>query len=145
MMIAMCAGTRSAGIMSLCLGSDAASGGVMVPDWGPDTIDARSRSVMSDLENLLLLGLANLVCLVDILLGKDFELLVGTTLVVLGDLLLRHQALSRLEGIPADVSNRNLALLNVGMHLLDHLLASFFGQRRNGNADQLAVVVRGKA
>lgn len=59
--------------------------------------------------------------------------------------LLLFQLLELIVGVAAHVAHGDLGVFAVLAGDLDQLLAAFFGQRRNGDADNLAVIDRSEA
>src|SRR5262249_34699320 len=78
--------------------------------------------------------------LAHVAVGHLLDLVMRPAIVVFGDGLVLQQLLDGLVAVPADVAHRHAMILGYSMKLLDQLLAALFGQRRNRDADDLAVV-----
>ena len=64
-------------------------------------------------------------------------------LVVFADLLVLEQFLENLVGVAADVADSRAMVFQDFVQVLHHILAALFGERRDGHANQLAVVHAG--
>src|SRR5215212_2419283 len=100
-----------------------------------------AASVMcSDLEKLGFLVLEQVVDRVRVELGHRVETLLRTGDVVLARLAVLLELLQPLLGVPAQVADRDAAVLGLGARDLDVLLAPLLGQLREHAAQNLAVV-----
>src|SRR3954469_598248 len=99
----------------------------------------------SDLEQLGLLVLEQVVDGVRVLLGRGVETLLGTRHVVLPDLVVLLHLLQLLLRVTPEVADGDAALLGLVARDLDVLLAPLLGQLREDATDQLAVVGGGHA
>src|SRR5262245_18693236 len=99
------------------------------------------RSLL-DLENFFLFTLRGLVQLPHVPVGHLLDLVMRATVLVFRDDLVLEELFDRLVPIAPDVADGHAMILGYGVELLDQILAALFGQRRNRNADELAVVRR---
>src|SRR5688572_21798971 len=97
-------------------------------------------SVSSDLKELGLFVLEQLVDDVDVLLGEAVETLLGAGGVVLADLGVLLGLVDRLLGRAAHAAHGDAALFGLGAGQLDELLAALLGELGKGDAQDLAVV-----
>src|SRR4051794_782946 len=103
------------------------------------------RAPGSHLQDLRLFALEVRVELGDALVGDLLKLGLRAALLVLADLALLAHLAQVVHDVAADVADLHAALLGDVMEDLDHLLAPLLGQRRDGQADELAVVGRVQA
>src|SRR5215813_8269866 len=108
------------------------------------TIRLMAETELSDLHHLFLLLRDDLVDLRDSGVGLLLDPVAGALVLVLGDLLVLEQGLELLVRVATLVANGDLVLLALGLHLLGDLLAPLLGERRDGQADYLAIVHRGE-
>src|SRR5690606_3148785 len=78
---------------------------------GHRTASCFPRSRPSYRHQFLFLRLDHLVDILDALVGELLDLVGGAAVVVLGDLLLLEQVLDLLQGVAADVADRDLGVL----------------------------------
>src|SRR5690606_35679745 len=114
---------------------DAAGGGVG---------GAVMQAAGSDRHQLLFLRLDHLVHVLDRLVGHLLDLGLAARGLVLRHLLLLQQFLDLLVGVAADVADRDLGVLALGVHDLAQLAAALLGQRGQVEADHDAGGVRGE-
>src|SRR6478752_5146419 len=96
----------------------------------------------SDVEELGLLVLEQVVDQVDVPLGDRLELLLGARALVLADVAVLDELLEGGLGVAADVAHRDLGVLGLGVRHLDVLAATLLGQHRHHATDERAVVAR---
>src|SRR4051794_14162969 len=101
-----------------------------------------ARSRRSNLQDLRFLALEVRVQLGDALVGDLLQLGLGAALLVLADLALLAQLAQVVHDVAADVADLDPALLRDVVRDLDELLAALLGQRRDRQADEVAVVRR---
>src|SRR6266511_3409607 len=105
----------------------------------------RGTSTSLDAEDLLLLGLADLVDLEDVPVGQLLELLLEALELVGGDpavlLLLAHLVV----GVAPQGADLDTALFHLLVQHPDEVAAALFGQRRDRQPDDRPVVARGEA
>ena len=75
--------------------------------------------------------LDQLVNLVHIACGRLVELLLGARHLVLARLAVLLDALELVDGLTADVADRDLGVLTLALRLLDEFLAAILGQLRD--------------
>src|SRR5690242_2502757 len=92
------------------------------------TIRLMAGTESSDLHHLFLLLGDDPVHLGDAGVGLLLDPLARALVLVLGDLLVLQQALQLLVGVPALVTDGDLVLLALGLHLLRDLLAPLLGE-----------------
>ena len=98
-----------------------------------------------DREDLLLLGLQEVVDLLDFLVRQLLRFLQAAALVVLGDGLVLVELLDPIVALVAVAADLDARLLGHRMRLLRQVLAPILGQRRDRNPDDLAVGLRVQA
>src|SRR6476661_6012946 len=108
-------------------------GEVMAAEW-------IERLGSSDLEQLGLLALQQVVDGLDVLLRHDVELLLGAGALVLAHLAVLDQAVELVLGPAADVADGDLGVLALVAGQLDVVPAPLLGQLREHAADDVAVV-----
>ena len=81
----------------------------------------------------------------DVLVGDLLHFVEAAPLVVFGDLVVLEQLLQPVVGVAADLADAVAAFFGVLVHELRELLAALLGQRRDRDADDLAVVGRDSA
>src|SRR5581483_7803 len=95
-----------------------------------------------DLQQLVLFVLERLVDLAFVGVGELVQLLFGAGDLVLGRLTIFHQSVELVSRAPAQVADRDLALLSEVPDPLDQFLAPLLGQLREHQADHDPVVGR---
>src|SRR5690606_23418611 len=124
---------------------------MMTPRWrGPGARAGEDTAVLrmadrSDRHQFLFLGLDHVIDILDRLVGDLLDVVLGTTHVVLGDLLFLQQVLDLLVGVAADVAHGDLGVLALAGDDLGQLAAALLGQRGEVQADGGAGGVRGQA
>src|SRR5215468_8290325 len=103
------------------------------------TIRLMAETEPSDLHHLFLFLGDDLVDLRDAGVGLLLDPVAGALVLVL------EQGLELLVRVATLVANGDLVLLALGLHLLGDLLAPLLGERRDGQADDLAVIHRSEA
>src|SRR5438094_680382 len=113
---------------------------MMTATWRGTTplprISASRSSAMLDLHDLRFLRLDRLVHQLEALVVQLLDVLFGVLLLVLGDVLGLLGATDRLG---ARVPHRHASFLGELVHHLHQLATPLFGERRQRNADQVAV------
>src|SRR5690242_105293 len=99
----------------------------------------RRSSDISDLEDLRLLRLQGLVDRLQMIVVQLLRVLLAVFLLVLGHVL---GLLDLVDRVGPRVPHRHPPLFGVLVHHLHQLLAALFGERRQGDADDVAVVGR---
>src|SRR4051794_9816677 len=94
----------------------------------------------SDLEELALLVLDQVVDLVHVAVGGALELLLGPRDLVLARLAVADDAVQLVHGLTADAADRDPRVLALAAGHLDHLPAALLGELRDDHPDDLAVV-----
>src|SRR5262245_22907985 len=84
--------------------------------------------------------LLQLVDLLDVAVGEPLDLVEPLALVVFGDLVVLEQFLEAIVRVATDAPDGVASLFRELVHVTRQLLAAFFGQRRDRNAHDLAVV-----
>src|SRR4051812_5261617 len=115
------------------------------PSFGLSSFGNSSSSIenpLSDLEQLVLFVLERGVDLGFVGVGELVELLLGARQLVFSGVAVLHQRVELVTRSPAQVADRDLAFFALVPDALDELLAALFGQLREHQADQLAVVRR---
>src|SRR6266853_764378 len=102
----------------------------------------RRSSDISDLEDLRLLRLQDLVDRLEVIVVQLLRVLLAVLLLVFGHVL---GLLDLADGVSARVPHGHAPFLGVFVDHLHQLLAALFGERRQGDADDIAVVGRGEA
>src|SRR5579872_1275379 len=97
---------------------------------------------LADLDDFFFFGLRGLIQLIHIGRRHLLDLFERSALVVFGDGLILEQLLHRLVAIAPNIPYGDAVIFRYPVQLLDELLAPVFGQRRNGDADQLTVIGR---
>src|SRR5690606_8887497 len=100
-----------------------------------DPAMAAATARPSDRHQLLLLGPDHLVDGLDRRVGDLLHLFLAAAHVVLGDFLLLQQLAELVVGIAADVADRDLGVLALGVHDLGELLSALLGQGGQVDAD----------
>src|SRR3954471_2930290 len=129
---------RRSGGGTACIGTGS-SGEPPSASWSVDIV-SRADGRPSDLEELGLLVLEQLVDVAHVLLGDLLELLLGTVRVVLADLPVLGQPVQLVLRVPAHVADRDPRVLCLLVRHLDELLAALLGELREDDADDDAVV-----
>ena len=93
------------------------------------------------LHELLFLGAADLVDLLDVFVGQFLQVLFGLYLVVLGDLRVLLELLDIVHGVAADIADGHLGVLAVLAHLLGQFLTAFLRELGEDQSDDSAVVL----
>ncbi len=88
------------------------------------------------------LFLLQLVDLLDVAVGDLLHLVEAFLLVVLGDLVVLQELLQPVVRVAADLADAVAAFFGQLVDVPGQLLAALFGERRDRNADDLAVVRR---
>ena len=102
----------------------------------------RDTTQASDLHDLFLLGGGQLVDLLDELIGRLLDLLLALIEIVLSQLAALLHLLELFDGITADVSDLDLAVLSDMSDILRDLFTLIFRQRREDQTENLTVVLR---
>src|SRR3954447_18287511 len=126
-----------------CIGTGS-SGEPPSASWSVDIVSRVSRADgrPSDLEELGLLVLEQLVDVTHVFLGDLLELLLRAVRVVLADLAVLGQPVQLVLRVPANVADRDPGVLRLLVRHLDELLAAFLGELREDDPDDGAVVRR---
>ena len=113
----------------------------MIPTDSGTTAGSSCFFFKSDLKYLFFLDFEDLGDLVGIAIGQFLDILFADLIVVLGNLTRLLLLLEILDRVAADIPDGNLRLFGVLAEVLDDLLAAFLGQRRDNEANGLAVVL----
>src|SRR4051794_19917455 len=100
---------------------------------------------MSDLHDLGLFALQEVVDLCDVVVGELLHALLGGALLVVADVAVLDQVPEVLDRVTTNVSHRDATLLRHLPGDLHVFLAALLGQLRNGQADHLAVARRSQS
>ena len=93
------------------------------------------RWCASHLQQLLLLGLLDLIVFVGEPVGQLLDLLLGAPLLVLTDVAVFLQGAQVLDELTADVADGNLSLFDASVDHLDQAAAPLLRQRRDRQPD----------
>src|SRR5579883_1551216 len=94
-----------------------------------------------DLHNLVLLGFPDLIHLLDETIGKLLQAIGAALQLVLGNLFLLLTIAQFVVGVTANIADRHLMLIQLLMDGLDHFPPPLLIQRRNREANHLAIIV----
>src|SRR5688572_4609203 len=103
-------------------------------------MSSRRGAESSYLHDLLFLLLEEIVDLVHVLVRDLLQPVLCAPLLVVTDVSVADELLEIVHDVAPDVADRDPSLLGEVADDLDELLAALLGQRRDGQADQLAVV-----
>src|SRR6266481_3248330 len=115
------------------------AGSMRRPAWTA-VVSISNRGPLLDFPDLFLFRRRRLVKLAHVCVGHLLDLVVRAALFVFGDDLVFEEFLDRLVAVAADVADRHAMVLGYSVELLHQLLAALFVERRNRDADQLAIV-----
>src|SRR2546421_7247125 len=99
----------------------------------------------SDLEDLRLFALEQLVDLLRVVVRELLDALLRAVLLVFADLALVDKFLEVVDRVAADVAHGDASLLGHPAHDLDELFASLLRELRDRQPDQLSVIGRRQA
>src|SRR3954467_6474510 len=94
----------------------------------------------SNLQDLLLLGFADSLGVIDKTLCQFVDLLLGPALVILADHLFVQEFFDVSHSVAADVPERHFALLDVAMNEFDEMSSPFLSQWWNCDPNDLPVI-----
>ena len=96
----------------------------------------QGRSDLHDFSFLRLL----ISSIADLFVGELLDLFEGALLFVFGDLFVFRRFLDKVVAVAADVADGSAVIFEDSIEVLDDFATAIFGHRRDGNANDLAVV-----
>src|SRR5579883_3143996 len=131
--------TGAFGLETVC---DVATVCACVFSFPCDKVKSPCSLAKSDLHNLALLGFPDLIHLLDEAIGELLQAVGAALQLVLGNLFLLLAIAQLVVGVTANVADRHLMFIQLLMDGLDHFPPPFLIQRRNREANHLAIIIR---